>query len=83
MDYKILVRLFVPEINDIYELYIPVNKYVGEIVESFNKIVNDLSKVYPIRDNIRLCNRRTGEIYKRSASIRQTDIRNGTELVLF
>jgi hypothetical protein len=83
MDYKILIRLFVPEIDEIYELYIPINKYIGEISASLNKIVNELSKVYPIKNGIRLCNRRTGEIYKNNMPIRQTDIRNGTELVLF
>ena len=83
MDYKILIRLFVPEINEIYELYIPINKYIGDITVSLNKIVNDLSKIYPLKENVFLCNRRTGEIYKKNMAIRQTDIRNGTELVMF
>ena len=83
MDYKVLIRLFVPEINEVYELYIPINKYVGDICESLCKIVNDLSKNYPLKKNANLCNRRTGVIYQKNHTIRQTDIRNGTELVIF
>ena len=38
---------------------------------------------FPIRDNFRLCNRRTGEIYDNGAYVRNTTIKNGTQLVLF
>ena len=83
MEYKVLIKLYVPEIEETYELYIPVNKYIGEIAELLCKIVNNLSRVYPAKKNACLCNRRTGVIYERINTIRQTDIRNGTELVLF
>lgn len=83
MEDKILIRLFVPEIEETYEMFIPVNKYVGELCELFCKLINDLSKVYPVRSNACLCNRRTGLIYEKNVLVRQTDIRNGTELIIF
>lgn len=83
MDYKVLIKLYVPEIEESYELRIPINKYVGEVAESLTKIVNELSKVYPVKQTANLCNRQTGTIYQKNYIIRQTDIRNGTELVLF
>lgn len=83
MEYKVLIKLFVPEIEEEYEMYIPINKCVGEIAELLSKIVNDLSKVYPIKKNACLCNRHSGVIYEKYFMIRQTDIRNGTELVIF
>ena len=83
MDYKVLIKLFVPEIEEVYELYIPINKYIGELCDSLSEIVNDLSKVYPVKKDACLCNRYTGTIYKKTYTVRQTDIRNGTELALF
>lgn len=83
MEYKILIKLFVPEIEEIYEMYIPINKTIGEIAESFCKLINDLSKVYPIKKNACICNRHTGNIYDRNVLIRNTDIRNGSELIIF
>lgn len=83
MEYKVLVKLFVPEIEDTYEMYIPINKTVGEISELICKLINDLSKVYPPKKNACLCNRHSGIIYEKNIKIIQTDIRNGTELVLF
>lgn len=83
MEYKVLIKLFVPEIEETYEMYIPINKSIGEISELLCKLVNDLSKVYPIKKNSSLCNRHTGIIYEKQAIIRNTDIRNGTQLVIY
>ena len=83
MEYKVLIRLYVPQIEEIYEMYIPINKTIGEVSELLCNLIFDLSKVYPKRKNARLCNRRTGIIYERNFVIRQTDIRNGSELIIF
>ena len=83
MEYKVLIKLFVPEVDEAYEMYIPVNKYVGEIAILLTDVVKDLTKVFPERKNANLCNRITGQIYQKDYLIRQTDIRNVTELVLF
>lgn len=82
-EYKVLIKLYVPMIEETYEMYIPINKYVGEIAELLTKIVNDISKVYPHKKNAVLCNRNTGTVYDSKITIRQTDIRNGTKLVLY
>jgi len=83
MEYKVLIILFVPEIEGEYEFYIPVNKHVDEVSKTLNKAVNEISYgVYPIKDNIQLVNRRTGEVYDRGMYIRNTSIKNGTQLVL-
>ena len=48
MTYKILIKLFVPEIEENFEFYIPINKHVDEVIEVLNKAVNDISfGVYP------------------------------------
>ncbi len=83
MAYKVLIKLFVPEIDKTYEMYIPVNKYIGEIGILLCNVVSELSKVYPKKDNVFLANRQTGLIYSKDLLVRKSDIKNGTELVLF
>lgn len=84
MDYKVLVKLLVPEIEKSYEIYIPVNRTVKDVCKLINKLINeDTSGLYPIRDNMAICNRFTSEIYKFEVYIRNTDIRNGSQLVVF
>ena len=82
MEYRVLIKLFVPEIEDAYEVYIPVNKTVGEVSGLLNQLVNNLSGIYPLKVGVRLYNRYTGVLYNGNLLVRDTDIRNGTELVM-
>lgn len=83
MEYKVLIKLYVPEIERTYELYVPINKTVSQVLILINRLINNITGgVYPIKDNIYLLNRRTFEKYQNKDIIRNTNIDNGTELVL-
>lgn len=84
MDYKVLVKLLVPEVEKSFEIYLPINRTVREVCKLINKLINeDTSGLYPIREDLAICNRFTSEIYKYETYIRDTDIRNGSQLVVF
>ena len=83
MDFKVLIKLYVPEIEEVYEMFIPVNRTIGEVSLLLCKLINDISKVYPVKENLNLCNRYSNVIYDNRELVRNTDIRNGTELVIF
>ena len=84
MDYKILIKLFLPELEQSFEMYIPVNRTIGQVIELMNKVVNDITlNVYPIKEGQQLMNRRNNTFYEYNDLIRNTNIRNGTELVMF
>lgn len=83
MDYKVLVKIFVPELEMEYELYIPINRNFKKIKVNINRMINDDSEgIFPIKNNLEIFNRRTGKQYVNKDIVRKTDIRNGTELVL-
>lgn len=83
MDYKVLIKLYAPEIEQSYDVYIPVNKSVGQVLKLLNKIVNSESlDTYPIKTSLKLINKNTFRVYNQTEIIRQTDIKNGTELVI-
>ena len=84
MDYKILIKLFLPELEQSFEMYIPVNRTIGQVIELMNKVVNDITlNVYPIKEGLQLMNRINNTFYEYNDLIRNTNIRNGTELVMF
>ena len=84
MEYKVLVTILVPEIEKNYEVYLPVNRAIGDVCKLINKLVNeDTYGLFPIRDDVLLCNRHTGEFYSYQSYIRDTNIRNGSQLVYF
>ena len=84
MDYKVLINLYVPEIEQSYELYIPINKTVNQVLELLKQVVDDNAPALNLKSKaFRICNRRNNNIYHNNEVIRNTDIRNGTELVMF
>ena len=83
MKNKILIRLSIPEIDEIYDMYIPINKKIGSVVLLISKAVNELCNgSYYCKETYSLCNRETGEKYSPGVTVRQTNIRNGTALIL-
>lgn len=84
MDYKVLVKLLVPEIERSYELYIPINRTVRDVCKLINKLVNeDTSGLFPIKEDAMICNRFSLTFYSYESYIRDTNIRNGSQLVFF
>lgn len=84
MKNKILIELVVPELEETYNIYIPINKTVGSIINLLAKAITELTNnVYQINNATTIYNADTKETYKMDAVIYDTDIRNGTKLVLF
>ena len=83
MKNKILIELIVPEIDAKYNLYIPINKKVGNIIVLLNKAIKELSDgVYDGTSKTSIYDRETGERFSVNSLIRETTIRNGSKLIL-
>lgn len=80
---KILISIYVPLIEQEYDLFIPVNRKVGVIKKLIIKAIIELSdNNYRENDLIKISNRLTNMIYDDNEFIVDTDIRNGTKLIL-
>lgn len=83
MKNKILIELIVPTLEETYDVYIPINKRVGNIATLLTKVVNELSGgYYSSSQYTALYNGETGERYKTNQLIRNSDIRNGSKVIL-
>lgn len=83
MKNKVLVELFVPTIDEIYNLYLPVNRKIGNIIALINKSLSEITNGEFIgNEQTMLYNRSTGEMYTANVFLRDTNIRNGSSLVL-
>ena len=83
MDNKVLVTIIVPLIEKKYEVFLPANKKIGEIVSLLSKGLVEVSNGYYIITNKeKLHNRMTGKEYNNNQILKNTDIRHGTWLVL-
>lgn len=83
MKNKILVKVIVPEIDESFDLYIPINRRIGNVITLLSKAIVDLSSnSYIVKTDSCLYNRITGKRYDSNELLRTTDIKNGATLVL-
>ena len=84
MNNKILIKVIVPELSSSYDVFIPFNEVVWKINKMITKVVFDLQEIkIDIRKaNYMLINKNSGRVYNNNEIIIDTDIRNGSELVL-
>ena len=82
MENKILIELIVPELEAKYDIFIPITKRVGNIIALLAKAISELGIHYSLTPSMGLYNRNTAEKYNPNDLIYQTDIANGTVLIL-
>lgn len=83
MNNKVLIRLWVPEVDEVYDLFIPVNEVIWKVNQMIVHCVNGLSSGALDREKkYVLINKTTGVVYSNSDLVIETDIRNATELLL-
>ena len=83
MENKVLIKLFVPEIDENFDVFIPVNEITWKIKKMLIKSVSDLTgaDIDESKEFV-LINKTTTKIYNNNEIIINTDIRNGTELII-
>lgn len=80
---KVLVQLTIPEIDKTYDIYLPINKKIGNIINLLNKSISELCEgEFPISNSNSLYNIDSKEKYLPDVLLYNTNIRNGSRLVL-
>ena len=80
---KVLVKVYFPAIDEQYSVWIPLNKRIYNITLLLLKGVNELSDTeYLPKSMPSLYNKENGMHYNVNTLLKDTDIRNGTELIL-
>lgn len=80
---KILIELYVPLIEKNYDLNIPINKTIGTIKKLIEEGLIDLTdNAYKIKEDTNLYSKETGKIYDVNKTVRETDLKNGSKVIL-
>lgn len=83
MKNKVNVDVIVPSLEKKFNLFIPVNKTVLEIIYLINKAINDLTKgSYPMMNNLSLIDGFTGKKYDVNKTVKENGILNGSRLII-
>ena len=83
MNNKILIELEIPLIEKRYDLFIPINKKVGTVKNLIeNALVELTDSAYVPKDDSNFYSRETGEIFDVNKTVRDTNLRNGSRIIL-
>ena len=80
---KILIELSIPLIEKNYDLFIPINKKVGTVKKLIEEGLLELTDHnYIIKQDSNFDSKETGEIYDVNKTVRETDLKNGSRIIL-
>ena len=83
MNNKILIELEIPLIEKRYDLFIPINKMVGTVKNLIeNALVELTDSAYVPKDDSNFYSKETGEIFDVNKTVRDTNLRNGSRIIL-
>ena len=83
LENKILVSVNVPMLEKRYDIYIPINRKIHYVIGMIKNSLQDLSQgSFDVNGNYVLYNKETGIAYDMNILVRESDIRNGSKVIL-
>jgi len=80
---KILIKLYVPMLEEEYEVWIPPNKKIHTVIGLLVKAVNEFSGgQYTPNKLPELYNKATGKCYDINLTVSESDIKNSSDIIL-
>ena len=80
---KILLEVFIPIIEEEYDVFVPVSKRIGTIKKLIEKGILDLaSDDFQIKDDSNFYSKTSGQIYDVNKKVIDTDLKNGSRIIL-
>lgn len=80
---KILVEVYLPSAELTYDVYIPIESKISEIAQLISNAITDISdNKYKKGVDITLCDFLTGKEYNKNTRVFETNLENGSKLML-
>ncbi len=80
---KVIVMIYVLKINEEFEIFLPVNKRIGDILSMLVKSLNEVTNgCFPLEYNHLLYDTDKNIFYDPSISLKEAGINNGKKLIL-
>ena len=84
MKDKVLVEIVVPSVELSYDIFIPVSRKVGNVIALVTKTVFELSNgIFTPDEHTLFYDYNSGLPYELDVLIKDTNIRNGSKVILF
>lgn len=82
MKNKILIRLYIVEIDQHYDIFVPTNEYIGKLIKLIVSSAFELSDIESKKEEYYMLNPDTGEVYNNNDILRDSNIKNAKKIYL-
>ena len=83
IENKVLVSVNVPILENKYDIYFPVNRKMSNVIGMIKSSLYDLSQgIFDVNADYVLYNKENGEAYDMNILVRDSNIRNGSQVIL-
>jgi len=82
MDFRVYVIIYAPILEKKYEVLVPIDRRVHDLVSLLKKSIPELSSDYYTNNQPNIYNKISGNVYDMNTIIKDSDIRTGTRLLL-
>ncbi|WP_462410818.1 methyltransferase [Neobacillus sp. Marseille-QA0830] len=80
---KVLVEIFLPAAGKSFDVYIPLESQMSEVLQMVSALLSDLSDgKYKANNHAVLCDAESGIIYNINMAVAELGIHNGSKLML-
>ena len=80
---RVFIKLYVPMLEKVYNVWIPAHKKIYNIIILLTKAINEINEGYYRPKRMpELYDKLTAERFDINITIKESTIRNGTELIL-
>ncbi len=80
---KILLEVYVPSIEKEYDVFVPISKRVGTIKTLIERGILDFAgDGFQVKEDSNFYSKTTGQIYDVNSKIIDTDLKNGSRIIL-
>ena len=82
MDFRVYITLEVPILDTSYELLVPIDRRIHDLIELLRDNIKELRENYYQNKIPNIFNKSNGELYDMNLIIKDSDINTGTRLIL-
>ena len=82
MNFRVYVVIETPILDKKYELLVPIDRRIHELINLLRKNIPELSENYYKENEPNLYNKSTGELYDMNLILKNSNIKTGTRLLL-
>ena len=79
---KILVQVYLPFLEEEYDMFIPINKRIGTIKQLFESNIASQNSNYEVREDTNFYSRETGLPYDVQLLVKDSELKNGSRIIL-